>query len=90
MKKSILVITTLAFSIFHANATNNTYSLNTPTEVVTINKDNIAQVFDFKVIITTGSTKGYTYPEDCANIMTNLVAYNDALVSKTIISQIQF
>ena len=49
MKKSILIIATVAFSILNINATNEKTTLNTLTEVVTLTRDNIAQVFDWKV-----------------------------------------
>lgn len=49
MKKSILIIATVALSILNVNATNETKALNTSTEVVTLTRENIAQVFDWKV-----------------------------------------
>jgi hypothetical protein len=49
MKKSILIIATVAFSILNTNATNEKRTLNTSNEVVTFAKENIAQVFDWKV-----------------------------------------
>ena len=58
MKKSILVFATVAFSILNTNATNENKTLNTSTEVVTFTKENIAQVFDWKVETDKGIYSG--------------------------------
>ena len=57
-KKSILIIATVAFSILNINATNEKSTLNTSNEVVTFTKENIAQVFDWKVETNKGSYSG--------------------------------
>lgn len=49
MRKSILIIATVALSIISVNATNEKTTLNTLTDVVTLTRNNIAQVFDWKV-----------------------------------------
>ncbi len=49
MRQSILIIATVVLSIMNVNATNEKNDLNTSTEVVTITRNNIAQVFDWKV-----------------------------------------
>ncbi|AXP81002.1 hypothetical protein CJ739_1917 [Mariniflexile rhizosphaerae] len=58
MKKSILIIATVAFSIININATNEKSILNTSNEVVSFTKENIAQVFDWKVETDKGSYSG--------------------------------
>lgn len=57
-KKTILIIATVAFSILNINATNENKTLNTSTEVVTFTKENIAQVFDWKVETDKGVYSG--------------------------------
>lgn len=58
MKKSILIIATVAFSIININATNEKSILNTSNEVVSFTKENIAQIFDWKVETDKGSYSG--------------------------------
>ncbi len=49
MKNSILIIGTAVLSIFNLHAANEKKPLNTLTEIVTITKENIAQVFEWNV-----------------------------------------
>ncbi len=58
MRQSILIIATVALSIINVNATNEKNALNTSTEVVTITRNNIAQVFDWKVETNKGVYSG--------------------------------
>lgn len=58
MKKSILIIATVALSIINVNATNEKKTLYTSNEVATISRDNIAQVFDWKVETDKGIYSG--------------------------------
>ncbi|WP_308993137.1 hypothetical protein QLS71_008580 [Mariniflexile litorale] len=58
MKKSILIIATVALSILNVNATNEKTPFNTSTEVVTLTRENIAQVFDWKVETDKGIYSG--------------------------------
>lgn len=58
MRKSILIIATVAFSILNINAANGKSTLNTSTEVVALTKENIAQVFDWKVETNKGIYSG--------------------------------
>lgn len=58
MKKSILIIATVALSIINVNATNEKKTLYTSNEVATISRDNIAQLFDWKVETDKGIYSG--------------------------------
>jgi hypothetical protein len=58
MKKSILILATVAFSILNTNATNKNDTLNAPIEVSTLTKENIVQVFDWKVETDKGIYSG--------------------------------
>lgn len=49
MRKSILIIATVALSIVNVNATNETKTSNISIESVEITKNNIAQIFEWKV-----------------------------------------
>ncbi len=69
MKKSILIIATVAFSILNINATNEKTTLNTSTEVTTITRDNIAQVFDWKVETDKGMYSGTSLTLESAKEM---------------------
>ena len=57
-KKSILIIATVALSIANINATNKKMTFNTSTEGVTLTKNNIAQVFEWKVETDKGMYAG--------------------------------
>ena len=68
-KKSILVIATVAFSILNINATNEKKTLNISTEVTTITRDHIAQVFDWKVETDKGMYSGTSLSLESAKEM---------------------
>jgi hypothetical protein len=69
MKKSILIIGTVALSIFNLNAANEKKTLNTSTEVVTITRERIAQVFDWKVETDKSTYSGTSLTLESANRM---------------------
>lgn len=69
MKKSILIIATVALSIINVNATNEKKTLYTSNEVATISRDNIAQVFDWKVETDKGIYSGTSLTLESAKQM---------------------
>ena len=84
MKKSILVIATVAFSILNINATNEKKTLNTSTEVVTITRDNIAQVFDWKVETDKGMYSGTSLSLEAAKEMIALASSGEIVLGTEI------
>lgn len=72
MKKSILIIATVALSILNINATNNKATTNTSTEAVEITKNNIAQVFEWEVETVKGNYSGTTLTLEKAKKMIKL------------------
>lgn len=86
MKKSILIIATVAFSILNLNATNNKKSLNTLTEVTTLTKDHIAQVFDWKVETNKGIYSGTSLTLESAKKMMALSSSGEIVLGEEITS----
>ncbi|MBP0904696.1 hypothetical protein ACFSKN_10570 [Mariniflexile gromovii] len=84
MKKSILIIATVAFSILNINATNENKTLNTSTEVVTFTKENIAQVFDWKVETDKGIYSGTSLSLDSAKEMIALSSSGEIVLGTEI------
>ncbi|MEN3323524.1 hypothetical protein VP395_07280 [Mariniflexile soesokkakense] len=83
-KKSILIIATVAFSILNLNATNEKTPLNTSTEVVTLTRDNIAQVFDWKVETDKGIYSGTSLTLKSANEMIALSSSGEIILGTEI------
>ncbi len=79
MKKSILIFATAALSIANINATNEKTTLNTLTKVVTISKENIAQIFDWKVETDKGVYSGTSLTLESANGMIALSSSNEII-----------
>jgi hypothetical protein len=86
MKKSILVIATVAFSILNINAANEKTTLNTSTEVTTITRDNIAQVFDWKVETDKGMYSGTSLTLESAKEMIALSSSGEIILGHEISS----
>ena len=86
MKKSILIIATVAFSILNTNATNENKTLNTSTEVVTFTKDNIAQVFEWKVETTKSTYSGTSLSLESAQEMIKLSSTGEIVLGTEITS----
>ena len=84
MKKSILIIATVAFSILNINATNETTALNTSTEVATLTRDNIAQVFDWKVETDKGIYSGTSLTLESAKEMIALSSSGEIVLGTEI------
>ena len=84
MKKSILIIATVALSILNVNATNETKALNPSTEVVTLTKDNIAQVFDWKVETDKGIYSGTSLTLESAKEMIALSSSGEIVLGSEI------
>lgn len=86
MKKSILIIATVALSILNVKATNEKTTLNTSTEVVTLTRDHIAQVFDWKVETNKSVYSGTSLTLDSANKMIALSSSGEIVLGKKITS----
>lgn len=86
MKKSILIIATVALSVLNVNATNEKITLNTSTEVVEITKHAIAQVFDWEVITNKGTYSGTALSLESAKEMITLSSSGEIVRDKKITS----
>ncbi len=85
MKKSILIIATVALSILNVNATNKKTTLNnTSTEVIEITKNNIAQVFDWNVVTNKGKYSGTSLSLKNAKKMIALSSSGETVLAKKI------
>ena len=86
MKKSILIIATVALSMLNVNAANENKTLNTSTENATISKDNIAQVFEWHVETTQGSYSGTSLSLESAKEMMKLSSSGEVVTGTQITS----
>jgi len=86
MKKSILIIATVALSILNINAANEKRPLNTSTEVVEITKNNIAQVFEWNVETTKGTYSGTSLSFESAKKMIALSSSGEVVIGTEIMS----
>tara|TARA_R110000868_G_scaffold11125_4_gene54553 strand:- start:10636 stop:11079 length:444 start_codon:yes stop_codon:yes gene_type:complete len=86
MKKSILIIATLALSIVNVNATNEKTPLNTSIEVFDITKNAIAQVFDWEVKTNKGNYSGTALSLESAKRMIRLSSGGELVKDKKITS----
>lgn len=86
MKKSILIIATVAFSILNINATNEKTPLTTSTETTPISKENIAQVFEWKVETTQSSYSGTSLSLENAEKMMKLSSSDEVITGTEITS----
>ena len=86
MKKSILIIATVALSILNVNATNEKTPLNTSIEVVNITKNHIAQVFDWEVKTNKGTYSGTSLSLKSAKEMIALSSSSEIVKDKKITS----
>ena len=86
MKKSILIIATVALSMLNVNATNENKTLNTSTEIAPITKDNIAQVFEWHVETTQGSYSGTSLSLESAKEMMKLSSAGEVVTGTQITS----
>ena len=86
MKKSILIIATVALSMLNVNAANENKTLNTSTEIATISKDNIAQVFEWHVETTQGSYSGTSLSLERAKEMMKLSSAGEVVTGTQITS----
>lgn len=86
MKKSILIIATVAFSILNVNATTTNTELKTSIEVSEITKNHIAQVFDWEVKTNKGFYSGTSLSLEKAKQMINLVSNGETVKDKKITS----
>lgn len=84
MKKSILIIGTVVLSILNLNATNENKTLNTLNEVVEITRNNIAQVFEWKVETTKSSYSGTSLSLEQAKEMIALASSGEVVTAKEI------
>lgn len=84
MKKSILIIATVALSIINVNATNEKKTLYTSNEVATISRDNIAQVFDWKVETNKGIYSGTSLTLESAKQMIVLSSSGEIVLGSEI------
>ena len=86
MRQSILIITTVVLSIMNVNATNEKNDLNASTEVVTITRNNIAQVFDWKVETNKGVYSGTSLSLENAKQMIALSSSGEVVTGTEITS----
>jgi hypothetical protein len=86
MKKSILIIATVAFSILNINATNTKTETNTTIKVSTITKNHIAQIFDWEVKTDQGTYSGTALSLESAKRMMSLSASGEIVKDKKITS----
>uniref|UniRef100_UPI0040478611 hypothetical protein n=1 Tax=Mariniflexile sp. TaxID=1979402 RepID=UPI0040478611 len=84
MKKSILIIATVALSISNVNAANEKTTLNTSTEVVTLTRDIMAQVFDWKVETDKGVYSGTSLSLESAKEMIALSSSGEIVLGTEI------
>ena len=84
MKKSILIIATIAFSILNVNAINENSKIQPLTEKTTILKDNIAQVFDWKVETNKAVYSGTSLSIEEANRMIDLSSSGEIILGTEI------
>ena len=86
MKKSILIIATVALSILNVNATNKKTTLNTSTEVVEITKNDIIKVFHWEVKTNKSKYSGTALSLEIARQMIVLSSSGEIIKDKTITS----
>ena len=86
MRKSILIIATVALSITNLNATNEKKDINASTEVVTVTKNNIAQIFDWKVETDRGVYSGTSLSLENAKKMIDLSSSGEVVTGTEITS----
>ena len=86
MKKSILIIATVALSMLNVNAANENKTLNTSTEIAPITKDNIAQVFEWHVETTKGVYSGISLSLENAKEMMKLSSSGEVVTGTQITS----
>ncbi|TXG37433.1 hypothetical protein [Seonamhaeicola maritimus] len=84
MRKSILIIGTVVLSVLNINATNANKNLNTLKEVVEIKKNNIAQVFEWKVETTKSTYSGTSLSLEQAKKMIALSSSGEVVTGKEI------
>ncbi|WP_345005119.1 hypothetical protein [Snuella lapsa] len=86
MRKSILIIATVALSIVNLNATNNKKPLAISIEATTITKSHIAQVFEWEVKTNKGTYSGTTLSLQKAKQMIALSSSGEIVKNKKITS----
>ncbi|MEW4923455.1 hypothetical protein [Algibacter sp. 2305UL17-15] len=84
MRKSILIIGTVVLSILNMNATSENTTTNTSIEAVEITKNNIAQVFEWKVETTKGTYAGTSLSLEQAKKMIALSSSNEVVTGTEI------
>jgi len=84
MRKSILIIGTVVLSILNMNATTKNTTPNTSIETVEITKNNIAQVFEWKVETTKGIYAGTALSLAQAKKMVALSSANEVVTGTEI------
>ncbi|WP_248724300.1 hypothetical protein [Seonamhaeicola sp. ML3] len=84
MRKSILIIGAVVLSILNTNATNENKTLNTSNEVVEITKDNIAQIFEWKVETNKSTYSGTSLSLEQAKRMMALSSSGEIVKAKEI------
>jgi hypothetical protein len=86
MKKSILIIATVALSMLNVNAANENKTLNALTEIATVSKDNIAQIFEWQVETTKGVYSGTSLSLESAKEMMKLSSSGEVVTGTQITS----
>ncbi|HMQ43001.1 hypothetical protein [Mariniflexile maritimum] len=86
MKKSILIIATVALSMLNVNAANENKTLNASTEIGTVSKDNIAQIFEWQVETTKGVYSGTSLSLESAKEMMKLSSSGEVVTGTQITS----
>lgn len=84
MRKSILIIGAVVLSILNTNATNENKNLNASNEVVEITRNNIAQIFEWKVETDKGTYAGTAFSLRQAKRMMSLASSGEVVKGKEI------
>lgn len=86
LKKSILVIATITLSLLNVNASNTKTPIFSSTEITTLTRNNIAQVFDWKVETNKGIYSGTSLSLENAKEMIVLSTTGEIIIGTEITS----
>ena len=84
MRKSILIIATVVFSLLNVNATTSNMNIITTTENVEIAKDDLIQVYDWTVKTVNGEFSGTALTLFDAKRMANIVGQAEVVLERQI------
>ena len=84
MRKSILIIATVVFSLLNVNATTSNMNLNNTNPTEEIAKDDLIQVYDWTVKTTNGDFSGTALTLFDAKRMANIVGQAEVILERQI------